>query len=171
MIHDLDAEAIIEVFKRCEVNYVVIGAFAAIAQNVPVAPTMDIDFYAAPHRLNLQRLSNALNLLDAKIRVNNLDEGIIFDRSPLFLGELQVLNLTCAHGEFDVLFKASGFQDFEELEKRSLTVVVGRTETQVASGEDLARSKRAAGRIKDLKVLHILERFLNDRDQGHGLEM
>jgi hypothetical protein len=60
----------------------VIGAFADIAQDVPIPPTMDIDFYASPEKINLERLANALEFLDAKIRVNDLDEGIVFDRSP-----------------------------------------------------------------------------------------
>lgn len=57
MSHELEAEAIIEAFNKFEVQYVVIGAFAAIAQAVPIPPTMDIDFYASPDRLNLERLT------------------------------------------------------------------------------------------------------------------
>ena len=92
MNHELEAEVIIEAFNRFEVDYVVIGAFAAIAQAVPIPPTMDIDFYASPDRINLDRLANALDYLDAKIRVNNLEEGLAFDRSPEFLGRMQMLN-------------------------------------------------------------------------------
>jgi hypothetical protein len=167
--HELEAEVIIEAFNRFEVDYVVIGAFAAIAQAVPIPPTMDIDFYASPDRINLDRLANALDYLDAKIRVNNLEEGLAFDRSPEFLGRMQMLNLTCEFGEFDVLFKADGIRDFRALEERSLTVVVGRTETHVASVEDIALSKRAAGRVKDLKVLQVFEKFLRARDNERGL--
>ena len=169
MNHELEAEVIIEAFNRFEVDYVVIGAFAAIAQAVPIPPTMDIDFYASPDHFNLDRLANALNHLDAKIRVNDLEEGLAFDRSPQFLGRMQMLNLTCEFGEFDVLFKAAGIQDFRGLEERSLTVVVGKTETHVASVEDIARSKRAAGRVKDLKVLQVFEKFLRARDNDRGL--
>lgn len=169
MNHELEAEVIIEAFNRFEVDYVVIGAFAAIAQAVPIPPTMDIDFYASPDRINLDRLANALDYLDAKIRVNNLEEGLAFDRSPEFLGRMQMLNLTCEFGEFDVLFKADGIRDFRALEERSLTVVVGRTETHVASFEDIALSKRAAGRVKDLKVLQVFEKFLRARDNERGL--
>jgi hypothetical protein len=167
--HELEAEVIIEAFNRFEVDYVVIGAFAAIAQAVPISPTMDIDFYASPDRINLDRLANALDYLDAKIRVNILEEGLAFDRSPEFLGRMQMLNLTCEFGEFDVLFKADGIRDFRALEERSLTVVVGRTETHVASVEDIALSKRAAGRVKDLKVLQVFEKFLRARDNERGL--
>ena len=159
MNHELEAEVIIDAFNRFAVDYVVIGAFAAIAQDVPIPPTMDIDFYASPDHLNLERLTNALEFLDAKIRVSDLNEGIAFDRSPEFLGRMQMLNLTCEFGEFDILFEAAGIQDFRGLKERSLSVLVGRTETQVASVEDIAQSKRAAGRIKDLKVLQVFEKF------------
>ena len=169
MNHELEAEVIIEAFNRFAVDYVVIGAFAAIAQDVPIPPTMDIDFYASPDHLNLERLTNVLKFLDAKIRVNDLDEGIAFDRSPEFLGRMQMLNLTCEFGEFDILFEAAGIQDFWRLEERSLSVLVGRTETQVASVEDIAQSKRAAGRTKDLKVLQVFEKFLRGRENDRGL--
>ena len=147
----------------------VIGAFAAIAQNVPVPLTMDIDFYAAQDQLNLERLSKALDFLEANIRAKDLEAGIAFDRSPEFLGRMQMLNLTCEFGEFDILFQASGIRDFQDLETRSLSVLIGRTATQVASVEDIARSKRAAGRVKDLKVLQIFEKFLRGRDNDLDL--
>ncbi len=92
MNHKLEAEAIIEVFNRFAVDYVVIGAFAAIAQDVPIPPTMDIDFYASPDRINLNHLANALDYLDAKIRTSDREEGLAFDRSPEFLGRIQMLN-------------------------------------------------------------------------------
>jgi hypothetical protein len=117
----------------------------------------------------VERLANALEYLDAEIRVIDLEEGLAFDRSPEFLEKMQMLNLTCEFGEFDVLFEADGIRDFRGLEERSLTVIVGRTETHVASVEDIAQSKRAAGRVKDLKVLPVFERFLNARDTDRGL--
>jgi hypothetical protein len=147
---------------------VVIGAFAAIAPNVPVPPTMDIDFYAAPDWIYVERLAEALDFLKANIRAKDLDEGISFDRSPEFLGRMQMLNLTCAYGEFDIPFEMSGIKDFQYLEKKSLSVLVGSTETQVASVEDIAQSKRAAGRVKDLKALQIFGKFLKGRDDDLG---
>jgi hypothetical protein len=167
---DLGAEAIIGVFNRFALDYVVIGAFAAIAQKVPVSPTMDIDFYAASDRANLERLSKALQFLGAKIRIPDREEGLDFDRSPEFLRKMQMLNLTCEHGEFDVLFRATGIRNYRDLEKRSLSVVVGVAETKIAAVDDIAASKRAAGRIKDLKVLQIFEKFLKDRDRDAGLD-
>ena len=56
-----------------------IGAFAAFAQNVSVPPTMDIDFYTAQDQTNLERLSKALDFLEANIRAKDLEAGIAFD--------------------------------------------------------------------------------------------
>jgi len=36
---------------------------------------------------------------------------------------MQMLNLTCEFGEFDVLFKADGIRDYRGLEERSLALV------------------------------------------------
>jgi hypothetical protein len=161
---------ILEAFNRFSVDYVVIGAFAAIAQDVPIPPTMDIDFFASADHLNLERLTGALDLLDARIRVNDLDEGTAFDRSPEFLEKTKMLNLTCEFGEFDVLFEVTGIESFRGVAERSLSVLVAGVETQVASVEDIAQSKRAAGRVKDLKVLQVFEKHLQGKEKnlGHG---
>lgn len=80
-----------------------------------------------------------------------------------------MLNLTCEFLEFDVRFQASGIQEFQDLEMRSLTFLVGKTETRIASVEDIAQSKRAAGRVNDPKVLRITEKFSRGRDNDLGL--
>ena len=77
---------------------------------------------------------------------------------------MKMSNLTCKFGEFNILFEATGVPDYEDLEERSLFVFVGKTETHVASVEEIAKSKRAAGRTKDLKVLHI---YYNSCGEGH----
>jgi hypothetical protein len=82
---------------------------------------------------------------------------------------MHMLNLSCEYGDFDIMFRATGIRNYHDLEKRSLTVVAGTTETQIAAVEDIAESKRAAGRVKDLKVLQIFEKFLKDRDRDAEL--
>jgi hypothetical protein len=44
---------------------------------------MDIDFYTASDRINIERLAHALEFLDAKIRTSDREEGVAFDRSRL----------------------------------------------------------------------------------------
>jgi hypothetical protein len=68
----LDAAAIVSVLNKHDVRYVVIGAFAAIAQQAPIAPTRDIDFTPDTAIDNLRRLSAALKDLDAHIRTDAL---------------------------------------------------------------------------------------------------
>jgi hypothetical protein len=64
---DLDASAIVSALNKHGVRYVVIGAFAAIAQQAPVEPTRDVDLTPDTAIANLRRLSSALKDLDARI--------------------------------------------------------------------------------------------------------
>jgi hypothetical protein len=83
-------------------DYVVIGAFAAIAQGIPLEATHDVD--VTPHRgtENLRRLSAALTELDARIRVDDLDERLVFAHDPGVASGMAMLNLTCPAGDLDV---------------------------------------------------------------------
>ena len=105
---ELSAEDILAVLNRHQVDYVVIGAFAAIAQGAPLETTHDVD--VTPHRetQNLRRLSAALTELDARIRVDDLDEGLVFEHDSASLSGMAMLNLTCAAGDFDIVFAPAG---------------------------------------------------------------
>jgi len=61
----LSAEDMLAALNRHHVEYVVIGAFAAIAQGVPIQATYDIDVTPRRSPENLDRLSRALRDLDA----------------------------------------------------------------------------------------------------------
>ena len=101
---ELSAEDILAVLNRHGVDYVVIGAFAAIAQGVPLEATHDVDVTPRRDDENLRRLSAALDELDARIRVDGLEEGLPFDHDASSLGSMATLNLTCAAGDFDIVF-------------------------------------------------------------------
>ena len=92
---DLSAESILAVFNRRGVRYVVIGAFAAIAQGAPIEATYDIDVTPNRDPQNLKRLSRALSDLDARIRVNDLEETLPFAHDAGSLACMDMLNLTC----------------------------------------------------------------------------
>jgi hypothetical protein len=51
------------------VEYLIIGAFAAIAQGAPIDATCDVDVTPRRSPENLRRLSDALRDLGARIRV------------------------------------------------------------------------------------------------------
>jgi hypothetical protein len=153
-----DPERIIESLNAFGVQYVVIGAIAAIAHGAPVGATFDIDLTPARDPENLGRLSNALRALDARIRTDAVEGGLAFAHDAASLANVQMLNLTCPHGDFDLAFVPSGTSGYEDLVLGATPIRVGALEVLVASLVDVIRSKEAAGRPKDIAVLPILER-------------
>ena len=159
MTESLDAAAIMDVLNRHRVRFIVIGAFAAIAQRAPIPVTRDIDLTLDSSIENLRRLSTALKELGARIRVDGDDEGLPFDHDGASLGAATVWNLVCPLGEFDLAFVPSGIPGgYAELESRAHHMRVDNVDVMVADLSDVIRSKEAAGRPKDLQVLPILYR-------------
>ncbi|MGN6869680.1 MAG: hypothetical protein ACTHMY_14910 [Solirubrobacteraceae bacterium] len=160
----LHAAAIVAVMNRHGVSYVVIGAFAAIAQQAPIAPTRDIDFTPDDSLDNLSRLSDALRDLDAGIRTGPDDDGLRFDHDAKSLRRADMWNLICRHGEFDISFRPAGYdRGYAELIERAHRVAVDGVEVLVADLDDVIRSKELAGRPKDLRVLPALYRHRASR--------
>jgi len=151
--------AIPAVLNDHAVRYVVIGAFAAIAQHAPIAPTRDIDFTPDDDPGNLRNLSSALKQLDARIRTDAEGTGIPFAHDAASLRRAEVWNLICGYGEFDLAFKPAGIPGgFAELASHAHLVAVDGVDVYVADLADVIRSKEAAGRPKDLRVLPALYR-------------
>jgi hypothetical protein len=66
-------------------------------------------------------------------------------------------NLICDDGEFDISFHPSGFTTgYAQLAAGAHRVRVGDVVVMVADLDDVIRSKEAAGRPKDLRVLPLL---------------
>jgi hypothetical protein len=173
-IPDLDAAAIVAALNRHRVRYVVIGAFAAIAQQAPIAPTRDIDITPEESTQNLQRLSAALKELDARVRTDSVEGGLPLDHDAASLGRAAMWNLVCRYGELDITFRPSGFDNgYRGLAARAHRVVVEGIEISVADLDDVIRSKEAAGRPKDLRTLPSLYRYratrrADDHETGQG---
>jgi predicted nucleotidyltransferase len=64
--------------------------------------------------------------------------------------------------QLDFMTVIDGVRSFEGLRKRAKTIRLGHARLQVASLSDIIRSKRAAGRPRDLAVLNVLERILDE---------
>lgn len=137
----------------------VIGAFAAIAQQAPIPATRDIDLTPEASGENLARLSAALKQLGARIRTETVPDGLPFDHDATSLAAAETWNLVCREGEFDISFRPAGFgQGYADLAGGAHRVRVGDVEVLVADLDDVIRSKEAAGRPKDLRVLPLLYR-------------
>jgi hypothetical protein len=168
----LNATRILSVLNKHSVQYIVIGAFAAIAQRAPIPATRDIDFTPETSRANLDRLSAALKELRARIRTDAVPGGLAFDHDGASLGDAIVWNLVCPDGEFDLAFQPAAFAGgYSDLAPQAHRMSVDGVEVLVANLSDVIRSKEAAGRPKDLSVLPTLYRHLarlNKETEGIG---
>jgi hypothetical protein len=151
--------AIVAALNRHQVRYVIIGAFAAIAQRAPIPATRDIDITPDASTENLTRLSRALTDLGARIRTETEPGGLPFSHDATSLAAAEVWNLICADGEFDISFYPSGFASgYAQLAAGAHRLRVGDVEVLVADLADVINSKESAGRPKDLQVLPLLYR-------------
>ena len=105
--------------------------------------------------------------LGARLRLVGTPDGVPFDPAPQLIVQMAMLNLTCRYGDFDLAFHPSGTGGFEDLTVRATTLLIGDTQARVAALADVIRSKRAAARPKDLRVLPTLEQYARSR----GIEL
>jgi hypothetical protein len=162
---EADAEAILKIFVDHGVDFVVIGASAAIMQGVPLRATLDLDVTPANTRRNLQRLAGALGELNARLRVSDADEGVALPSDARMLTNVSVLTLSTKHGPLDVLFAPEGSAPYKDLQARAAEVRPFGLAVKVAHLADLIAMKRAAGREKDAAHLTVLLEFV----RKHGL--
>lgn len=156
-----DPVALLGSLNRRGVRYVVMGGFAAVAYGSPL-PTVDVDVTPDPARDNLERLSSALEDLEARIRVEGIPEGLPFSHDAGSLAAVSVLNLTTRLGELDLVMAPAGGADYALLVSRAVTVELHGVAVPLASLDDVISSKEAADRPKDRVALPIL-RALRER--------
>lgn len=159
MARDLDLAALLSTLDRHQVAYVLIGGMAAVAHGSPF-PTEDVDITPATGKNNLARLSSALDELDAKVRAEGVPDGLPFAHDADSLGAVQTWNLTTRYGDLDLSFAPDGTAGYDDLRRDAEeTDLLGIT-VPVASLADIIRSKQAANRPKDQRVLPTLRDLL-----------
>ena len=145
---------IAKVFAEHRLEAVMIGNAAAALHGAPVT-TLDIDFMFRKTPANLKKLKAVAGSLQATIlkpyypvsdlyRVVNDEQGM----------------------QLDFMARLHGIRSFEGLRSRAMTVLFGEHELRIACLEDIIKSKRAAGRSRDLAVLDILEKTLDEQKQS-----
>ena len=141
---------IAELLERHGLEAVLIGNAAAALQGAPVT-TVDFDFLFRRTPANVRKLRAIAAELQAVLmkpyypasgwlRVSRDDDGLQLD----FMGEID------------------GIRSFEGLRKRALEVPLGEARILVAGLADIIKSKKAAGRARDLAVLPVLEKVLEE---------
>jgi hypothetical protein len=164
----LDPARLLDVLARNEVDYILVGAIAAIAQGYPLN-TQDLDITPARTPDNLERLATALRELDARLRIPNDPSAIEFPIEPRFLGGVDSWTLSTPSGDIDLLFSPSGTTGYADLRRSAVSAELWGHPVLVASLVDIIRMKEAAGRPKDLAQLPALHQTLElRRERGQS---
>lgn len=149
---------VLATFKRHEVAFVVIGAFAAVAQGYPL-PTEDLDITPAQTPENLDRLVAALEELKAELRLPG-DQSMPFPLEAKFLGDSDSWTLVTTGGSVDILFMPSGTKGYDDLRRQAVEVTLRGTPVLLSALPDVIRMKEASNREKDRQQLPALRRTL-----------
>jgi len=161
---ELAPERILGVLRDHGVRFVLVGGFAAVIHGSPYV-TVDVDVVPEREEQNLQRLSDALRAMRARVWTLGAPDGIPFDHDPRSLADSRVWNLVTDHGRLDVTFDPSGTAGYPDLARDAVRLEILGVEVDVASLADVIRSKEAAGREKDRLVLPVLRRLLDETDR------
>jgi hypothetical protein len=168
---DFDPRAIFDALDRHGVRYILIGGMAAILHGASHVTT-DVDVVPQDALENLERLSEVLRELHAKIRVSGEPDGVPFDPSAASLARVRVWNLQTDVGDIDLTFEPAGTRGFEDLRRDAIVMHLRSGDVTVASLADVVRSKEAAGRPRDraalpgLRALLTTERTAERGDPG-----
>ncbi|CAA9506252.1 MAG: hypothetical protein AVDCRST_MAG30-2214 [uncultured Solirubrobacteraceae bacterium] len=157
--------ALLDRLVTAEVDFVVIGGFAALVHGGSQL-TRDLDICYSPGDDNLDRLGRTLIELDATL--SGVAEDVPFVPDGRTLRRTQILTLLTEAGRLDLLVDPSGSPGYDRLSERALRVEWAGTTIKVASLEDLIAMKRAAGRPKDLLAVEELEAIQRILREGGG---
>ena len=147
-------KAALTALNESAVNFIVVGAYAAVLHgSVQVTQDIDICYERSPD--NLKRLAAALAPYHPRLRGISSELPFVLDERTLKQG----MNFTFRTevGDIDLLGELSGVGQFSELARDAVSIELYGMRIRVASLDALIRSKRAAGRGKDLAALPELE--------------
>jgi hypothetical protein len=144
---------IAKVLAEHRLEAVMVGNAAAALHGAPVT-TLDIDFMFRKTPLNLKKLKAVARSFEAVIlksyyRVSDLFR-VINDEQGL---------------QLDFMSKLHGIRSFESLRARSSPINFGQHQLKIASLADIINSKRATGRDRDVAVIDILEKTLDEKEK------
>lgn len=161
-VHDFDPERLLRTLVEHEVQFVLIGGWAAKLHGSPTV-TADIDICYARDVANLERLAAALAGLDVRLRGIDDDVPFVLDAHSLRAGD--TFTLTTSIGDIDLIASPAGSRGFDALASSADDLDLGDISVAVASLTDLMDMKRAAGRPKDLIELEVLEALRHEQER------
>jgi hypothetical protein len=139
--------------KECGLEAILIGNAAAALQGAPVT-TLDFDFMFRKTPTNLKKLKRLAALLGGRILV------------PYYPASQMYRLVNDDRGlQIDFMHVLHGIKSFEGLKSRAARVSMGDQLLLVADLRDVIRSKRVLGRPKDLAVIEILEKTIDEKEK------
>jgi hypothetical protein len=150
----------VAVLHKHRVRFVVVGGFAVELWNVAVQPTVDVDITPERTKENLVRLATALNELGAKLRYGEETVAIPGGFTGQNIEDMLVLNLSTAAGPLDLTLMPAGTDGYVDLARNASEISYQDVVVPTASLADVARSKEAAGRPKDIRTLPAIRAHL-----------
>jgi hypothetical protein len=139
---------IAELLNRHKLEAIMIGNAAAAIQGAPIT-TIDVDFLFRKTPSNIKKLKAISHDLKAVIM------------RPFYpVEDLFRISRDDDSLQIDFLTEVAGPGSFEGWRKRATKVAFGGHSLYVASLADIIKSKKAAGRPKDLAVMYVLENAL-----------
>ncbi|HEY6350111.1 MAG TPA: hypothetical protein VI636_11950 [Candidatus Angelobacter sp.] len=136
------------------VNFVVIGAYAAVLQG-SAQITQDLDICYERTSANMKRL--AASLAPYHPRLRGAPDGVPFVLDEHALAQGMSFTLETDLGDIDLIGELSALGPFSQIVHDAVRLPLFDGACLVAGLDTLIRSKRAAGRPKDLRALPELE--------------
>ena len=143
---EFEPKAILHALNEHEVDYVVIGGVAGIAQG-SVLPSFDLDIAYARDSTNLKKLAAVLREIGATSRGAPADLPFTPDARTLKSGSH--FTFETPYGSFDILSDPSGAPKYPQLKSAAVTTQIDGENVLVASLDHLIAMKESTGREKD----------------------
>lgn len=148
-----DFRRLLESLVAHQVEFIVVGGVAVVAHGYSrLTEDLDICYRRTPE--NIERLAAALEPLRPTLRGAPADLPFRLDAPTLKAG----LNFTLesAAGDIDLFGEVTGVGGYEDLSREAIELEIYGRKIRVMSLPALERSKRAAGRAKDLADLEAI---------------
>ncbi len=148
---------LLESLCRTNVDFIVVGGLAAVAQGAPVT-TFDVDIVPDLKDENMQSLLNFLDGINTRFR--GRPDGQVLKPSFDDLKAGGHCLLMTDLGPIDVLGRIEDDLDYEKLLRDSVETSIHGLKVKVLSLEKIVSLKKASGRKKDQLQLPVLEETL-----------
>jgi|SRR3989338_3264410 len=143
-------QQLIAILTQNKVEFVLIGGLAAVAQGSAYV-TADIDICYNRSHQNIENLVQALAPLHPKLR--GITESVPFQWDKNTLKQGMNFTLITHLGDIDLLGEVAGLGNYQMVRKESETMKLYGMDISVMTLDGLIKSKKAAGRQKDLEHL------------------